>query len=131
MGNKFSTIKERILYILEKKEIAKEKFFNDIGMTYGNFTGPAKKTPLNSTAIGNIFSKIPDINLEWLITGKGETFKNIQKIGDVNNSNVVGANVNGNGININGIPSDLIDIIKKQQEQMGKLIETINTLSNR
>jgi hypothetical protein len=130
MSNKFSTIKERILHILEVKGIIKDKFFNDVGMTYGNFTGSAKKTPLNSTAISNIFSKIPDINLEWLITGEGEEFKNIQKIGDINNSNVVGANVNGNGININGIPSDLIEIIKKQQEQISELIEVINKIKN-
>ena len=75
MGNKFATIKERILYLLEIKGIVKDKFFAEIGMTYGNFTGPAKKTPLNSSAIGNIFSKIPDVNLEWLLTGKGEMLK--------------------------------------------------------
>jgi hypothetical protein len=78
MGNKFSNIKERILYLLEIKGIIKEKFFIEIGMTYGNFTGKAKKTPLNSTAIGNIFSKIPDVNLEWLLTGNGETLKKIE-----------------------------------------------------
>lgn len=76
ISNNFSTIKERILYVLECKGIVKDKFFAKIGMTYGNFTGSAKKTPLNSTSISNILLELPDINLYWLITGEGETFKN-------------------------------------------------------
>jgi septal ring factor EnvC (AmiA/AmiB activator) len=75
MSNKFPTIKERILYLLEIKGIVKDKFFTEVGMTYGNFTGSAKKTPLNSSAISNIFAKIPDVNLEWLLMGKGEMLK--------------------------------------------------------
>ena len=70
------TIKERVMHILECKGIAKEKFFAEIGMTSSNFRGNAKNTPLNSTAIANIFTAIPDINLTWLITGKGEMLDN-------------------------------------------------------
>jgi regulator of replication initiation timing len=44
-------------------------------MIYGNFTGKAKETPLNSNAIGNILLEIPDVNLEWLITGQGSMLK--------------------------------------------------------
>ena len=70
------TIKERVMYVLEYKGIAKEIFFTEIGMTSANFRGSAKHTPLNSTAIANIFTAIPDINLTWLITGKGEMLDN-------------------------------------------------------
>ena len=70
------TIKERVMYVLEYKGIAKENFFTEIGMTSANFRGSAKHTPLNSTAIANIFTAIPDINLTWLITGKGEMLDN-------------------------------------------------------
>ena len=70
------TIKERVMQILEYKGIAKENFFTEIGMTSANFRGSAKHTPLNSTAIANIFTAIPDINLTWLITGKGEMLDN-------------------------------------------------------
>lgn len=64
-------IKERIIKILEYKGIPKEDFYVKIGMTSANFRGKAKSTPLNSNAIENILSEIPDINPEWLITGKG------------------------------------------------------------
>src|SRR5574344_1704379 len=68
-------IKERILQIIETKGVTKEKFFKEIGMTSANFRGKALKTPLNSTAIENIFAIYPDISAEWLLTGEGNIFK--------------------------------------------------------
>jgi hypothetical protein len=72
MENKISHIKERIIYLLEYKGIAKEEFYTKIGMTSASFRGNAKKTPLNSNAIENILAVIPDLNSNWLLTGKGE-----------------------------------------------------------
>lgn len=74
MDNKFSNIKERILYLIELKGDTKEKFFNKIGMTYGSFKGDAKKRPINSNALANILTIYPDVNPMWLIVGNGETF---------------------------------------------------------
>lgn len=70
-------IKERIIKLIEFKGIPKEEFYVRIGMTSASFRGDAKNRPLNSNAIENIFSEIPDVNLEWLITGKGEMIKSI------------------------------------------------------
>ena len=75
MVNKFSTIKERVVQLIETKGIAKEYFFGKIGITSANFRGDAAKTPLNSTAIENIFTEFPDLSLEWLITGRGEMLR--------------------------------------------------------
>lgn len=71
MENKFSLIKERVVEYIENRGIQKEKFFSRIGVTSANFRGNAKTTPLNSTTIENIITLYPDINLTWLITGKG------------------------------------------------------------
>ena len=68
-------IKDRIIKLIEYKGIAKENFYAEIGMTSANFRGKAKESPLNSNAIENILSKIPDVNPEWLLTGKGEMLK--------------------------------------------------------
>lgn len=65
-------IKDRIIEVLENKGIGKEDFYVKIGMTSASFRGKAKNTPLNSTAIENILSEIPDLNAEWLLTGRGE-----------------------------------------------------------
>lgn len=68
-------IKERIIQLLEKKGIAKEEFYVKIGMTSASFRGNAKKTPLNSNAIENLISIIPDVNPDWLLTGRGSMLK--------------------------------------------------------
>lgn len=75
MANKYSNIKERVLQIPKAKGITKQKFFSDLGMSYGNFTGKNKETPLNSKAISNITSIFRDINLDWLINGEGNMLK--------------------------------------------------------
>lgn len=67
-------IKERIIQVIEFKKFKKEDFYSKIGMTSANFRGKAKETPINSNAIENILSIIPEINLLWLITGKGNMF---------------------------------------------------------
>lgn len=72
-------IKDRIIQLIENKKLVKEKFFEKIGLTSANFRGKARLTPINSNAIENIFSEIPDLNLEWLLTGKGEMFKSSGK----------------------------------------------------
>ncbi len=67
-----TNIKERVSYILEYKGIAKEDFYKEIGMSSSSFRGSAKNTPLNSIAVANILSILPDINPMWLLSGKGE-----------------------------------------------------------
>lgn len=71
-------IKERIIELIEYKGLAKENFYQDIGVTSANFRGKSKKRPLNSNAIENILSVVPDVNSEWLLTGKGSMLKNEQ-----------------------------------------------------
>lgn len=79
MANKLSNIKERVLYLIEIKKDTREGFFDKIGMTYGNFKGNAKNTPLNSTAVGNILTIHPDISPDWLILGSGEIYREEKK----------------------------------------------------
>lgn len=62
METNFTNIKERILYLTDIKGIAKEKFFEDLGVTYGNFKGKAKEKALSSEVLAKIVSKYPDIN---------------------------------------------------------------------
>lgn len=71
MDNKFTNIKERILQIAKHYGVSYETFFENIGMTYGNFKGKAKNTPLNSDAVANILSKYNNIDAIWLLTGEG------------------------------------------------------------
>lgn len=72
-----TTIKERILQFIEYQGEKKEGFFDNLGLSYANFKGVQKKSALSSDSIDKIISKYPEIDLEWLITGKGSMLKSI------------------------------------------------------
>ena len=61
-----------MIEFIDSKNIVKEKFYKIIGMTSANFRGRARTSPINSNAIKNMIEHYPDLNLYWLITGKGE-----------------------------------------------------------
>lgn len=65
-------VKERVLQITDLKGITKEKFFNDLGISYGNFKGKAKEKALSSDVLATIITNHPEISSYWLLTGKGE-----------------------------------------------------------
>lgn len=67
----FTNIKERVLEIPVIKGVSKEKFFSDLGVTYGNFKGKAKEKSLSSDVLAKIVTSFPDINPTWLLTGEG------------------------------------------------------------
>ena len=71
----FTNIKERVLYFTDYKGFAQEKFFEELGVTYGNFKGKAKEKALSSDVLAKIVSKYPELNPEWLLTGEGEMLK--------------------------------------------------------
>lgn len=77
MIENISSIKERILYYAKYQGIGIEKFLTSIDMTYGSFKGDAKKRSLNSDAIEKIYTTYPALNIEWLLSGKGEMLKNV------------------------------------------------------
>lgn len=68
-------IKDRVIQLLEYKGIPKEEFYKKIGMSSASFRGAARQTPLNSNAIENILSELPDVSSEWLLMGKGTMLK--------------------------------------------------------
>jgi phage repressor protein C with HTH and peptisase S24 domain len=87
MVDKTSNIKERILQVAEYKGITKEKFFEKINMSYGNFKGKSKETPINSTAVAEILTLFPDVSPEWLLTGEGNIVRSLEILRS-NNSEV-------------------------------------------
>jgi hypothetical protein len=78
--NKMTKIKERIIYFVENQGIKKGLFFEKIDVSSANFRGNAINTPLNSTTIENIITNYPQLNLQWLITGKGEMINENEEI---------------------------------------------------
>ena len=70
-----STIKERVVRFVESQHIKKAHFFSTIGMTYAAFKGDMLYRGLNSTAIGEMITKYPQVNPDWLLTGKGNMLR--------------------------------------------------------
>lgn len=65
-------ILDRILEYLEYKGISKYKFYKKTGLSNGFLD---KKGSIGADKCEIIYSHYPDLNLEWLITGKGEKIK--------------------------------------------------------
>lgn len=70
---------ERIKQFADFKGISIRKFCEVVGIANGAFT---KIKSVGSENILKIFYAFPDINLEWLITGKGSMLKSANPVAD-------------------------------------------------
>ena len=68
----FSTQKDRILQFIDYKEISKNKFYIETGISNGILD---KKSGLSMDTVEKFYSTYPEINPEWLLTGKGPMLK--------------------------------------------------------
>ena len=65
-----STVKERLITYLKKKGIGRNKFEAAAGISTGYITN-LKSTP-GANHLVKILTAAPDLNKDWLLTGKGE-----------------------------------------------------------
>jgi len=65
----YSTIQERILKYLDYKGISKYRFYKDTRLSNGFLD---KNRSIGSDKCNEIISQYPDLNIEWMITGKGQ-----------------------------------------------------------
>ncbi|SDE00769.1 transcriptional regulator [Riemerella columbipharyngis] len=135
MERNLTNIKERILYYTDIKGFSKEKFFEELQITYGNFKGKAKNQALSSDVIERIIAKYDDLNPVWLLTGKGEMLKEVK----IDNSNskadnsFLGNNITGNNVTISNndisniieMHKDLAESLKMSQNQINTLLEIL------
>ena len=124
MENNFSNIKERILQVADSYNISKEKFFEDLGITYGNFKGSAKERPVNSSFLEKLLTSFPDLNADWLLLGKGEMLRNSSSV-NVGNGQQVVANHNSGTINADNrqFYSDSPDVLRAQIDLLDERIK--------
>ena len=65
-------MKERILQFIEYKSLSKNKFYKETGLSNGILD---KQGGISSDSLEKIYCVYPEINLDWLLTGKGEMLK--------------------------------------------------------
>ncbi|AIL44394.1 DNA-binding protein [Elizabethkingia meningoseptica] len=115
-----SNIKDRVLQIAEYKNISKELFFKELGLSYANFKGIQKKSALGSDAIDIILSKHNDISTEWLVLGKGDMLHNIGA--DLKSTNTAKENpLNENSLSIHEKMNVLINSVTELKEDIDDL----------
>lgn len=68
--DKIFTIKSRILHFIEKKDIKKGDFFEEIGISASNFKGDGLKSEIGGDKIVKILTFFPDLSSDWLLLGK-------------------------------------------------------------
>ena len=75
MDKNLAPIKQRIIYFIDNKGIKKKDFFTNLNVAASNFRSDSLKSEINGDVIAKISSLYPDLNLDWLITGKGNMLR--------------------------------------------------------
>ena len=123
-------MKSRILDILKYKNIGQAAFEKNVGLSNG-YVNNVKST-IGADKIVAIIDKYPEIDLWWLLTGKGEMLNNNQHLENVNNSVAIGRDANGSKITIEKSDVDeFIKITEKYQSQIDRLLSIIEKLKEK
>lgn len=87
-------MKQRITEYLKFKGISKLDFANTIGVSHSYLTSMRKGMPTSKLAL--VQSNYPDLNIEWLVTGRGNMLNTPQHMSVINNgtnSGTMGNNI--------------------------------------
>ena len=80
---KISVQKERILQFLDYKGISKNKFYQETGISNGTLD---KSSGLSLETVEKFYTIYPEINPDWLITGKGDMIKSDKNLNVIRNN---------------------------------------------
>lgn len=120
-------LKEAFEYLKTTKRIRNQQDFTERiesdRSTVSQILNDKIKIPNN--LFGKVTKAFPEISKEWLEFGQGEMIcPNINQE-NINGTNVVGENT------VNNLSSELIDIIKKKDEQIDRLITLLENVSKK
>jgi len=111
-------IRERLLKFIENKGISKYKFYQETGFSNGFLD---KEGTIGADKCEKLSYQYPDLNLEWLITGRGEMLRdrNIQK------TQIHALDVNDESIDIQDKYTNNLQITKidKPTKYMERILE--------
>lgn len=70
-----TTIKEKIMYFVDKQTIKKEEFYGKVDISGANFRGKNLYSELSTEKTVRILLAYPMLSVDWLLFGKGEMIK--------------------------------------------------------
>lgn len=84
MGKNLTTIRGRILELVRKQGFEVSKFFDEIGESYESFKGNKLTISPKADVLVKIRTKIPDANIDWILTGEGEMLSSTAQNSGIN-----------------------------------------------
>ena len=133
---------DRLDTFMKYKDLNDNKITVEAGISNGLIGKARQRGALSQESISKILYKYPELNANWLLTGKGLMLHPKEDVENVPNSNnhasinTIGSRnvIQGNDNSILESNSEnlkkCIEIIKKQQEQMGMQQEQMGELIN-
>ena len=117
-------VKERLTAFLRKKGINNSEFGRRTG-TSSAYVSSIRQS-ISTDVLEKIAKAFPDLNVEWLLLGTGEMYRadTVTQNGHINQ--------NGNGSNTvnGGEAGELIEMLKKRDEQIDSLISLLERERN-
>ena len=72
---KISPLKRKILQFIENQQIVKKDFYENTGVSDGNFKSDGLKSEIGGSALVKILSYYKNLSAEWLLRGEGDMLK--------------------------------------------------------
>lgn len=117
-----SPIKNRILQYLEYKGVSKYKFYVESRITRGVLD---KDSGISEDNIAKFIAYEPNINLEWLLTGKGEMFRQqVDSVMDSQDRYIIDS-PNTIRDQLIATQQDLIDNLKEQNSSLKEEVKKL------
>ncbi len=124
-------VRSRLMEYLDKMGISQARFANRVGVSRGYVNSMTGN--ITQETSDKIKTAYPNLNMDWLVTGRGEMFNNTQAIDNNNltNSTIQQGNYINNLAVISKIHDDFQNIIDKKDEQINELLSIIKQLTNK
>ncbi|AMD85414.1 hypothetical protein SAMN05444369_11051 [Capnocytophaga haemolytica] len=124
--------KDRILQFIDYKEFSIKTFLEKTGIKRGFLDTDKRNATVADVYLAKIIAVFPELNLEWLVTGKGEMLKpapvTIMQNGNTNAANNVSGKVRKIEQNVEYSNKELIEIIREKDKQIAEKDKQINKL---
>lgn len=128
-----NTVKERIVAFVKAEQITAREFERRCGLSNG-YVNNLKASP-SSAVLQKILYAFPDLSQSWLLTGEGPMLAPASESDQPPSSSIVngphGTQAVGDGaraVNGEGV-KECLEIMKRQQESISKLAETVDRLT--
>lgn len=117
-------VKERLTAFLRKKGINNSEFGRRTG-TSSAYVSSIRQS-ISTDVLEKIAKAFPDLNVEWLLLGTGEMYRadTVTQNGHINQNDNGSNTVNG------GEAGELIEMLKKRDEQIDRLISLLEKERN-